>query len=284
MSLYLIGDIQGCDSALNALLNQIDFSPSRDTLFVLGDLTNRGPDNVGVIRRLMRLGASAQCVLGNHDLHLLAVSLGVRQANPQDTLTDVLQAPDASQLLHWLRQQPLALAHERLLMVHAGVLASWTKQDTLRYAQEVQDVLRSDDWASWMPQMYGSLPNAWHDDLQGADRLRVIVNALTRMRFCDAQGSMNFHIKESAATAPEGWMPWFEVPHRRTEGKLIAFGHWSTLQPLERHDVICLDEGCVWGGCLSALRLRHGRIQDFSQGEIIRVKCEAALTPLAPRA
>jgi bis(5'-nucleosyl)-tetraphosphatase (symmetrical) len=279
MSLYLIGDIQGCHSALTRLLDTLDFSPSRDTLYVLGDLTNRGPDNVGVLRRLMALEHSAQCLLGNHDLHLLAVSIGVRAANAQDTIGDVLSAPDAPALLDWLRHLPLSMSHERVLMVHAGVLASWSKAQTLALAQEVHHVLRSPEWTSFMPQMYGSLPNAWHDDLQGADRLRVIVNALTRMRFCDAQGAMNFHIKDSAQTAPEGFLPWFEVPQRRTQGELIAFGHWSTLKPLNRHDVVCLDDGCVWGGCLSALKLPHARIADFSEGEMISVRCEPALTP-----
>jgi bis(5'-nucleosyl)-tetraphosphatase (symmetrical) len=281
MALYLIGDIQGCDSALDRLLQKIDFSASRDTLYVLGDLINRGPDNAGVLRRLMALGSSAHCLLGNHDLHLLAVSIGVRKANPQDTLQDVLQAPDAAILLHWLRHLPLAIAKDRLLMVHAGVVASWTLEQTLSLASEVENVLQSNDWQAFMPQMYGSLPNAWHPQLQGADRLRVIVNALTRMRFCDAQGHMNFQIKESAETAPAGFMPWFDVPHRQTAHDLVAFGHWSTLRPTARHDIICLDTGCVWGGCLSALQLPHTQIRDFAQGELIRVQCEQAQSPTA---
>lgn len=261
MALYLIGDVQGCDEALARLLTHVDFSPSRDTLYLLGDLVNRGPDNVGVLRRLMAYGSSAQCILGNHDLHLLAVSQGVRAAHRQDTIADILNAPDRTALLDWLRQQHMAMRVGQVLMVHAGVLPQWTPEQTLALAGEVEDVLRGDALATFMPQMYGGLPNQWHDDLQGADRLRVIVNALTRMRFCDAQGAMDFSVKESADQAPEGLMPWFEVPGRLTANVRVAFGHWSTLQQVNRPDVVCLDDGCVWGGCLSAAKLEPSQTQ-----------------------
>lgn len=280
MSLYLIGDVQGCDAALGRLLQKIDFSPSRDTLYVLGDLINRGRDNVATLRRLMALDGSAHCLLGNHDLHALAVSQGVRKANPQDTLHDVLQAPDREDLLFWLRHQSLAIRSGRLLMVHAGVLPQWDAAQTLLLAHEVESVLRSPDWAAFMPQMYGGLPNRWDDEVAGADRLRIIVNALTRLRFCDAQGAMDFSVKESADRAPEGLMPWFEVPHRNTHDVLIAFGHWSTLKSTHRNDVVCLDDGCIWGGCLSALKLPHTQISDFSQAQRISVACEQAQDPL----
>ena len=283
MALYLIGDVQGCDEALARLLAHVDFSPSRDTLYLLGDLVNRGPDNVGVLRRLMTYGSSAQCILGNHDLHLLAVSQGVRAAHRQDTIADILNAPDRTVLLDWLRQQRMAIRMGQVLMVHAGVLPQWTPEQTLALAGEVEDVLRGDALATFMPQMYGGLPNQWHDDLQGADRLRVIVNALTRMRFCDAQGAMDFSVKESADQAPKGLMPWFEVPGRRSAHVTVAFGHWSTLQQVNRPDVVCLDDGCVWGGCLSALRLEHPEVatDDVRQLPILRVKCQQALDPLA---
>ena len=283
MALYLIGDIQGCDDALERLLTHIDFSPSRDTLYLLGDLVNRGPNNVGVLRRLMAYGSSAQCLLGNHDLHLLAVSQGVRQAHSQDTTHDILAAPDSQALLHWLRQQHMALRVNNVLMVHAGVLPQWTPEQTMALAAEVQTVLRGDDFAHFMPQMYGGLPNQWHDGLQGADRLRVIVNALTRLRFCNAEGAMDFSVKESADHAPEGLMPWFDAPHRRTAGVAIAFGHWSTLKPLNRPDVVCLDDGCVWGGCLSAVRLDAHQTQtpDATQWPRLGVKCPQAMDPLA---
>jgi bis(5'-nucleosyl)-tetraphosphatase (symmetrical) len=286
MALYLIGDVQGCDEALARLLTHIDFSPSRDTLYLLGDLINRGPDNVGVLRRLMGYGSSAQCVLGNHDLHLLAVSRGVRQPNKQDTFQDILNAPDSAALLHWLRHQQMAIQVGQVLMVHAGVLPQWTAAKTMALAREVQAVLRSDDWVHFMPQMYGGLPNVWHDDLVGADRLRVIVNALTRLRFCDAQGAMDFSLKESADKAPPHLMPWFDVPDRLTADVRIAFGHWSTVQTVARNDVLCLDDGCLWGGCLTAAKMDIEDTQlsvlQAPAWERLSVKCPQTLNPLAP--
>ena len=281
MALYLIGDIQGCDEALERLLTHIAFSPSRDTLYVLGDLVNRGPNNVGVLRRLMGYGSSARCVLGNHDLHLLAVSQGVRQPHRQDTVQDILQAHDRPVLLDWLRQQHMALQVGQVLMVHAGVLPQWTAAQTLALAGEVEAVLRGDALATFLPQMYGGLPNQWRDDLVGADRLRVIVNALTRLRFCDVHGAMDFSVKEGADQAPEGLMPWFDVPHRRTSDVMVAFGHWSTLQAIQRSDVVCLDDGCVWGGCLSALRLESGDVKDATTLARLSVTCPQTLDPLA---
>jgi bis(5'-nucleosyl)-tetraphosphatase (symmetrical) len=286
MALYLIGDVQGCDDALARLLTHIDFSPSRDTLYLLGDLVNRGPDNVGVLRRLMGYGSSAQCVLGNHDLHLLAVSRGVRQLNKQDTFQDILNAPDSTELLDWLRHQYMAIQVGHVLMVHAGVLPQWSAAQTIALAGEVEAVLRSEDWVQFMPQMYGGLPNVWRDDLAGADRLRVIVNALTRLRFCDAQGAMDFSVKESADKAPAHLIPWFDVPGRLTTDVRIAFGHWSTVQTLARPDVICLDDGCVWGGCLTAAKLDTPDTKlNASQAPAwkrVSVTCPQTLNPSAP--
>jgi bis(5'-nucleosyl)-tetraphosphatase (symmetrical) len=285
MALYLIGDVQGCDEALERLLTHIAFSPSRDTLYLLGDLVNRGPNNAEVLRRLMGLGSSAQCLLGNHDLHLLAVSLGVRQANRQDTTQDILTAPDSDALLHWLRHQHMAMQVGQVLMVHAGVLPQWRAQQTMALAGEVEAVLRSNDWVQFMPQMYGSLPNVWHDDLAGADRLRVIVNALTRLRFCDAQGAMDFSVKEGADKAPVHLMPWFDVPGRLTADTRIAFGHWSTVQIADRADVVCLDDGCVWGGCLSAAKLEIQdtlfSVADAPAWERVSIRCPQTMDPLA---
>ncbi len=285
MALYLIGDVQGCDEALERLLTHLAFSPSRDTLYMLGDLVNRGPDNVGVLRRLMALGTSARCLLGNHDLHLLAVSRGVRQPSQQDTIQDVLTAPDSAELLHWLRQQHMAMRVGQVLMVHAGVLPQWTAEQTMALAGEVEAVLRDDDWVQFMPQMYGGLPNVWRDDLAGADRLRVIVNALTRLRFCDAQGAMDFSVKEGADNPPAGLMPWFDVPGRLTRNVRVAIGHWSTVQIPNRPDVVCLDDGCVWGGCLSAVRLEPqdtlSSVTDAPAWERLSVKCPQTLDPLA---
>ena len=265
MAVYLIGDVQGCDEALARLMHTLDFSPSRDTLYLLGDLVNRGPDSLGVLRRLHALGASVQCVLGNHDLHALAVAAGVRRPGRSDTLDALLQAPECEGLLAWLRQQPLAQQAHGVLMVHAGVLPAWSAADTLAYSAEVQQVLAGPDWLAFVQAMYGNQPDRWHSSLHGTARLRVIVNALTRLRFCSADGRMEFDTKEAAEHAPAGFMPWFDVPGRRTADDVIAFGHWSTLGPLARRDVWALDSGCVWGGCLTALHLHpdgaHERVE-----------------------
>ncbi len=274
MAVYLIGDVQGCDEALERLLRAIDFSASRDTLYLLGDLVNRGPDSVAVLRRLMALDGAAHCVLGNHDLHALAVATGLRAPGRLDTLQGLLQAPDRDTLLGWLRQQAMALQAHGVLMVHAGVLPQWSASDTLARAAELEGVLRGPDWLDFLRQMYGNEPARWDDGLQGLPRLRVIVNALTRLRFCAADGTMEFDTKEGADGAPPGFMPWFDVPGRRTAGDVVAFGHWSTLGWLDRPDVIALDSGCVWGGCLSALRLRaHG------QHELLQVRCPQTQMP-----
>ena len=276
MALYLIGDVQGCDAALGRLLDELAFSPSRDRLVLLGDLVNRGPASLAVLRRLIALGGAAACLLGNHDLHLLAVSQGVRKPHRNDTVADILQAPDRAALLDWLRQCPMALREHGVLMVHAGVLPGWTAEQTLRLAAEVETVLRGADWAVFMHQMYGNQPDQWHDGLQGAARLRVIVNALTRLRFCSADGRMEFSTKYRAADgAPPGYLPWFDVPGRRTAHEVVAFGHWSTLGWLERPDLISLDTGCVWGGCLSAARLSA----DGLSRELVQVRCEQAQAP-----
>jgi bis(5'-nucleosyl)-tetraphosphatase (symmetrical) len=274
MAVYLIGDVQGCDEALGRLLHKIDFSPSRDTLHLLGDLVNRGPDSVAVLRRLMALEGAAQCVLGNHDLHALAVAAGVRRPSRMDTLQALLEADDREPLLGWLRQQAMALQAHGVLMVHAGVLPQWSAADTLAHAAELQAVLRGPDWIGFLGGMYGNEPARWDDGLQGLARLRVIVNALTRLRFCAADGTMEFDTKEGAHGAPAGFMPWFDVPGRRTAGDVLAFGHWSTLGWLDRPDVIALDTGCVWGGCLSALRL-----QADGQRELLQVGCPQTQVP-----
>jgi bis(5'-nucleosyl)-tetraphosphatase (symmetrical) len=290
MALYLIGDVQGCDDALQRLLDEISFSPSRDTLYVLGDLVNRGPESAAVLRRLTSYAGSAQCLLGNHDLHLLAVAAGVRRAHRKDTLDEVLQAPDRQALLDWLAQQRLAIhldtQGQELLMVHAGVLPQWSASQTIALAAEVEAVLRSKDRLEFLSQMFGNSPDRWTDSLTGADRLRVVVNALTRLRFCTAQGQMEFETKGGADAAPPGFMPWFEVPQRQTSPITVAFGHWSTLGWLDRTDVLSMDSGCVWGGSLSAVRLGtpsktnspapHPAALQF---ELIAVACAAVQTP-----
>lgn len=278
MALYLIGDVQGCDGALQRLLDELAFSPSRDTLYLLGDLVNRGPDSAAVLRRLMGYGDAARCLLGNHDLHLLAIAHGVRPPHRSDTVHDVLQAGDRPALLDWLRRQPLALretvAGEEILMVHAGVLPGWDADKTMALAGELEAVLRGPDLPGFLHRMYGNEPVRWDDALGGDARLRVIVNALTRLRFCTAAGEMEFASKEGAAGAPPGYLPWFDVPGRRTAAVTVAFGHWSTLGWLHRPDVLALDTGCVWGGALSAVRLVGAGAH-----ELIQVQCAAAQRP-----
>ncbi|VTU33830.1 Bis(5'-nucleosyl)-tetraphosphatase [symmetrical] [Variovorax sp. PBL-E5] len=279
MALYLIGDVQGCDEALQRLLDELAFSPSRDTLIVLGDLVNRGPASAEVLRRMQRYGAAAQSLLGNHDLHLLGIAHGARKAGRKDTLQGVLDAPDSEAMLDWLRHQPMALHRTldggELLMVHAGVLPQWGVADTLSFAAEVESVLRGPALEDFLQTMYGNEPAQWDDALTGSMRLRVIVNALTRLRFCTAEGVMEFESKDGAGTAPNGFMPWFDVPGRASAAATIAFGHWSTLGWVSRPDLISTDTGCVWGGCLSAVRIGATPLAR----ELIQVKCPEAQKP-----
>ena len=268
MAKYLIGDVQGCDAALEQLLAEIGFSPSTDTLYLLGDLVNRGPDSLAVLRRLRALEGAAHCILGNHDLHCLAVAAGVRSAGRGDTLAALLAAPDALALLDWLRQRPMALFEEGVLMVHAGVLPQWDATKTIAAGALLTGFLCGNDHKNVLKILFGNTPARWQEDLPLADRLRVIVNALTRLRFCTVYGEMEFATKEGAAAAPAGYLPWFEVPGRQSADVTVAFGHWSTLGYFSRPGLISLDTGCVWGGCLSAMRFDAGR------RELVQVDCE----------
>ena len=275
MALYLIGDVQGCDAPLARLLEKIAFSPSRDTLYLLGDLVNRGPASASVLRRVIGYGDAAKSLLGNHDLSLLAVADGRRAPHRNDTMDSVLLAHDRDALLDWLRHQRMAIHAHGVLMVHGGVLPQWDVPQTLALAGEVEAVLRGRALGEFLAQMYGNEPARWDDALQGAARLRVIVNALTRLRFCTPDGVMDLKASGGLADAPAGYLPWFDVPGRKTAGATIAFGHWSTLGYVRRRDIIALDTGCVWGGCLSALRLDP----QGGQHELIQVECEQAQAP-----
>jgi bis(5'-nucleosyl)-tetraphosphatase (symmetrical) len=285
MSLYFIGDLQGCNAPFQRLLREVDFSPSRDTLFLLGDMVNRGPDSLGVLRSLVALGDSVHCLLGNHDLHLLAMWQGVRKPGRKDTAQEVLAADDAAALLDWLRHRNMALVSQGWLMVHAGVLPQWSTTQTMALAAEVEQVLRGPDLNAFLSAMYGNMPARWDDSLRGHDRLRVIVNALTRMRFCTADGLMEFATTAGSAAAPAGYLPWFEVPGRETLDTPIAFGHWSTLgsETLAAkagllHNTLPLDTGCLWGGCLTA-----ARIGSAANGfELISTECPKELEPAQP--
>lgn len=279
MAIYCVGDIQGCDDAFERLLSLIGFSPSRDTVYLLGDLVNRGPGSAAVLRRCMALGDSVRALLGNHDLHLLATAYGVRKPSRRDTLEGILQAPDRDALLDWICHQPLARRVEHggqsLLMVHAGVLPQWSADDVLRHAAEVQAMLQGPGLPGFLQQMYGNSPDHWDAGLQGMERLRIIVNALTRLRFCTPEGRMDFESTESADHPPAGLVPWFDAPDRRTRGTLIAFGHWSTLGWMSRPDLLGLDTGCVWGGCLSAVRFGA----TLAEREHCHVTCPQAQAP-----
>ncbi len=271
--LHLIGDVQGCAPALQRLLAEIDFSPSRDRLVMLGDLVNRGPDSLGVLKLLASFEGAATCLLGNHDLHLLAVAHGVRKLHKGDTFTDVLDAPERDAWVQWVRQQPLAHLEAGWLCVHAGVVPQWSCAQTLALADEVQALLRGPDLPAFLQVMYGNEPRQWHDDLAGDERARFVINTLTRLRFCSADGTLDFKTKEGAGAAPEGLLPWFEVPGRRSAGQAIAFGHWSTLGLLNQADLLGIDTGCVWGGALTAVRVDGGR------RELVQVGCEQAQRP-----
>ncbi|NBU26609.1 MAG: symmetrical bis(5'-nucleosyl)-tetraphosphatase [Gammaproteobacteria bacterium] len=266
MARIAVGDVQGCHDELRALLRTARFSADRDQLWFVGDLVNRGPDSLGVLRFVRALDANAQVVLGNHDLHLLAVARGAggRRLRKDDTLDEVLAAPDRDALLDWLQTRPLAVRAPTRgggpaggrddLMVHAGVPPQWSVDDTLRIAAEVERALR-DDAAGLFAAMYGDQPDRWDPALAGHDRLRFAINALTRMRFVDRDGVVDLKMKGAPDAAPRGWYPWFDAPGRRSAASRIIMGHWSTLGLVVRDDLIALDTGCVWGGALTAVSL-----------------------------
>jgi len=255
MSVYAIGDVQGCYTALMRLLERIAYDPARDTLWFTGDLVNRGPESLATLRFIRGLGERAVAILGNHDLHLLAVALGVHQPHREDTLNDILTAPDRDELLDWLRHRPLMHVDAGYAMVHAGLLPQWTVARARELAGEVEAALRADDHPEFFRHMYGNTPVAWRDDLAGWDRLRVIVNAMTRIRLCSHAGEMEFGHKTAPDHGPNGYVPWFDVPGRAAAGQPVIFGHWAALGLVVRDDLFAIDGGCVWGRDLNALRL-----------------------------
>jgi bis(5'-nucleosyl)-tetraphosphatase (symmetrical) len=273
--LYLVGDVQGCDEALGRLLAELEFSPSRARLVVLGDLVNRGPGSLRVLQRLRALGDAATCLLGNHDLHLLAVAHGARRLHRGDTFGDVLADPQAATHLEWLRRLPLACRAEGWLCVHAGLVPQWSAAQALALADEVSHMLRGPRLHEFLQAMYGDAPARWSPALQGLERWRFVVNVLTRIRFCSAEGELDLQTKEGAGSAPAGYLPWFEVPGRRSAGEPVACGHWSTLGLVQRPDLLALDTGCVWGGALTAVRV------DGGLSEVLQVKCPRLNEPAA---
>jgi bis(5'-nucleosyl)-tetraphosphatase (symmetrical) len=261
MSTYAIGDIQGCFKPFMALLDLIGFNAQHDTLWLTGDLVNRGPQSLDVLRYAAALADRHQMVLGNHDLHLLAVSCGAREPHAGDTLQDILAAPDKDELLDWLRHRPMLVQHETLayVMTHAGLAPSWTLQQAKRLASEVETVLRSKDWRTLFAYMYGNQPDIWSDQLTGEERIRCIINHFTRMRFCDVTGRLDLSSKVSIKNKTEHLIPWFDVQPRLNLDCKIIFGHWAALQgEVDVPNVYALDTGCVWGNQLTAMRLEDG--------------------------
>lgn len=262
MSTYVVGDLQGCYTPLRRLLDAVHFDSSKDVLWLTGDLVNRGPESLACLRFVRDLGAAAVTVLGNHDLHLLAVALGGKPAKRKDTLDGILGASDREALLHWLRYRPLMHVDEqrRLALVHAGIYPGWTLTQAHVCAQEVEDVLQSDDGEAFLRDMYGNEPAVWCDTLEGMDRLRFITNAFTRMRICSPSNTLEFSFKGAVPEIPAGYAPWF-TRTQLPEGWRILFGHWAALNACTGHDnIIALDSGCVWGGCLTLLRLDDGTV------------------------
>ncbi|WP_162057728.1 symmetrical bis(5'-nucleosyl)-tetraphosphatase [Undibacterium sp. KW1] len=258
---YFIGDIQGCADQLQSLLKKIEQTePDAQYLFA-GDLVNRGPKSLASLRliRDLQIAGRAESVLGNHDLHLLAVANGIRKASRSDTLDDILQAPDREELLDWLRHRPMAISQHQHLLIHAGIFPQWSAKQTMKLAHEVETQLRGKHWLDLLRNMYGNTPAQWQDDLQGYDRLRCIINALTRMRFCSADGVMDFDSKDGLESAPQGFAPWFDLS-RASEKNTLVFGHWSTLGLILRDNLISLDTGCVWGGKLTAVALEDRQV------------------------
>lgn len=264
MATYAIGDLQGCFDPLQDLLGQIGFRESSDHLWFVGDLVNRGPQSLEILRFVRSLGKSAIIVLGNHDLHLLMVAEGHAKAHRQDTLDKILEAPDRDELLDWLRGLPMMHADGDYAMVHAGLLPSWTVAEALDLARESEDALRGPDWRALLAQMYGNQPDHWDDGLTGYARLRVIINAMTRLRVCTADGRMQFSHKGRIEDIPAGYFPWFAVPGRKNTNATIICGHWSAIGLVAQKNLLALDSGCLWGGQLSAVRLEDRRIYQVS--------------------
>lgn len=267
MALYAIGDIQGCYDEFQSLLEKLAFNPAEDQLWLTGDLVNRGPKSLETLRAIRALGDAAVAVLGNHDLHMLAVAHGISRTKHRDTFSDVLKAPDRDELLDWLRCLPLLHHQHGFYLIHAGLPPAWSGKAAASYAQEAEAVLQGPDYAEFFWHMYGNEPNQWTESLKGWDRLRYITNCLTRLRYVAPDGRADFTQKGPPDRQPKGLLPWFQLPNRLSAGDRIIFGHWSTLGFYAGDNVYCLDTGCLWGGELTALRL-DGPPQRTSVGNV----------------
>jgi len=269
-----IGDLQGCAPSLYELLERL---PNGAPLRLVGDLVNRGPASLETLRTIIAMGDRVRTVLGNHDIHLLAVAAGVRKKGKSDTFDDILEAPDCDSLITWLRHQPLAIREDDFLIVHAGVLPQWSPDQVVNLSREIEAELQGSNWQAFLSGVFGNAADRWRDDLVGIERHRVIVNALTRLRFCSAEGVMDLKTKEGLGSAPAGVMPWFDAPDRRTADVTVVCGHWSTLGLVMRPNLVALDTGCVWGGKLTAVRLAARP----NQRTLVQVDCPQYQDPLA---
>ncbi len=274
MATYAIGDLQGCYDSLLSLLDKLKFDKAKDTLWFAGDLVNRGPDSLASLRFVKSLGDRAITVLGNHDLHLLAIAAKHKKTSDA-SLQDILNADDADELLNWLRRQPLLHNDSQLnfTLVHAGIYPGWSLQNAQQHASELESVLCSDGYLDFIFNMYGNLPEKWNDNIEGWDRLRFICNSFTRMRYCEKDGTLNFKSHGAPGTRPENTLPWYDTPHRKASQERILFGHWSALGSINKKNIYALDTGCVWGGQLTALRL------DKENPEYISIDCPGEANP-----
>jgi bis(5'-nucleosyl)-tetraphosphatase (symmetrical) len=265
---FAFGDLQGCYAPFKRLLSQLSPAPGTPLWFA-GDLVNRGPDSLATLRQVMAFGDRARTVLGNHDVHLLAAAAGIRPLKNSDTLAEILAAPDAGELIDWLRHRPFAHFDNGMLMAHAGVLPQWDVALALELADELQSALRGPNWKQALAQWYGNEPRQWGPNLNRQDRQRVAFNAFTRIRFCTPDGAMEFDCSRGPDAAPPGHLPWFDAPERRTAGVTVVFGHWAALGLMLRDNLIGLDSGCVWGNRLSAVRLSDAP----SERVVVQVEC-----------
>ena len=271
MTTYAIGDIQGCYHAFQTLLNRIEFNPDSDMLWLVGDLINRGSGSLEVLRWCYAHQNNLKVVLGNHDLHALVVANGFVRVHKGDTLDALLAADDKDELLNWLRHQHLVYQEDGYLMVHAGLLPEWTAEQAIAYATEVEVALQGGDYINFLAHVYGNLPKVWDDTLTGINRLRVITNAMTRLRICKGNGEMDFAFKGQLADIPNGFMPWFDMPNRATKDTQVIFGHWSALGLHQRDNVYALDTGCLWGGKLTAMNLQTKAITQVQSNPLDQV-------------
>lgn len=274
MATYAIGDIQGCFHAFQDLIQSIRFNPAQDRLWLVGDIINRGSGSLEMLRWAFAHRESLVMVLGNHDLHTLAVAEGFVPQHKSDTLQALLAAPDANDLFDWLRRQPLIYVAEGYLMVHAGLLPQWTAEQALSLGEEVHQVLAGASYRDFLACMYGNQPDQWQDDLQGMDRLRLITNAMTRLRVCTPEGKMDFKFTGEVQHMPQGLQPWFDLQNRQSKDANIVFGHWSALGLMMRPNLHALDTGCLWGGQLTAMRLEDQAV--------FQVPCHQADAPRKP--